>query len=504
MRHIYFTLNIVIFIFHNGYSQVCTTCSSNCASGCTTTYSVSSSTDWTPANDGDKLCITGGTYTGDINFAKNATVCVSGTAAFNPTSLDASLSKTGTIQIGSSATATFGTISFGSSRSLVINNCGSVTHTGDMTRTGNGTFTYNNSGTLNFGTKTFDFSGTSGANVFCNNGTVTGGTLAFQGTLTNYAAGTITLTTLTSSGGGDVTNNFGVITVSGTTTMSGGGTMNACDGGRISTGNLDLSGSSKLGCSGTCGQIQISGTSTFTGTSGATGTIDICDASGVALGRTGTSADPKVDSNSGTTVFAGTVGYCTCASVLPIKLINFTADCNTGKVNLHWSTATETNNDYFTIERANDAITYTTIGVVDSKATNGNSMQPLTYEFIDYSIPQEEGYNKVFYYRLKQTDLDGHYTYSEIQPAGCSPYCIKDITVTNEDNNVYIKIMSVCSTTLDISLFDALGQVVGAKREFIGAGENRLQLNTNNIASGLYILRAGTINQNFTEKFNKQ
>jgi hypothetical protein len=96
--------------------------------------------------------------------------------------------------------------------------------------------------------------------------------------------------------------------------------------------------------------------------------------------------------------------------LLPIELLNFTASAADRKVSLAWITATETNNDYFTIERSKDAINFEEIAKIPSLAENGNSIQTLSYSFQDESLPPAE----VIYYRLKQTDFDGQISYSKI------------------------------------------------------------------------------------------
>ncbi|MBL0105287.1 MAG: hypothetical protein IPP51_16840 [Bacteroidetes bacterium] len=90
-----------------------------------------------------------------------------------------------------------------------------------------------------------------------------------------------------------------------------------------------------------------------------------------------------------------------------IKLINFDAILRQNKVRLNWSTATETNNNYFTVERSGDGEHFEK---VTTQRGAGNSSTTRTYEAVDeFPLP---GYS---FYRLKQTDFDGHYTYSDIK-----------------------------------------------------------------------------------------
>jgi len=175
-------------------------------------------------------------------------------------------------------------------------------------------------------------------------------------------------------------------------------------------------------------------------------------------------------------------------------------------MNLLWSTATETNNDYFTIERSKDGISYQTIGIVDSKATGGNSTNMLSYSYSDNTFPGEEVeyLNNVFYYRLKQTNFDGNYSYSFISVASCAGYCISDIKVLADNNTFFINIPSICSTSLEFFIYNALGQIVFTKRAYLETGNNMIQLSVNDIAAGVYILKADTDDQTFTKKFVKQ
>lgn len=92
------------------------------------------------------------------------------------------------------------------------------------------------------------------------------------------------------------------------------------------------------------------------------------------------------------------------SSPLPIKLLSFDAKPNDNRVDLNWTTATEINNDFFTIEKSSDATTFENVGTVKG-AGNSNAV-------LNYSIVDNNPYEGTSYYRLKQTDFDGKYTYS--------------------------------------------------------------------------------------------
>ncbi len=89
---------------------------------------------------------------------------------------------------------------------------------------------------------------------------------------------------------------------------------------------------------------------------------------------------------------------------LVISLGDFNAEAIKGKVKLNWFTVSETNNDYFTVERSTDANSWNVVKIIKGA---GNSASLLNYEWFD-----ESPFAGTSYYRLKQTDLDGKFTYS--------------------------------------------------------------------------------------------
>ena len=94
------------------------------------------------------------------------------------------------------------------------------------------------------------------------------------------------------------------------------------------------------------------------------------------------------------------------ATILPIELLNFEAQLVKAKVKLNWTTLTETNNDFFTIEHSPNGKDFEMVTQVDGA---GNTAKARSYQTID-----PHPYKGISYYRLKQTDFDGHFSYSNI------------------------------------------------------------------------------------------
>jgi hypothetical protein len=94
---------------------------------------------------------------------------------------------------------------------------------------------------------------------------------------------------------------------------------------------------------------------------------------------------------------------CESRGVLPIELLSFTSEVKPDRINLLWTTGSEINNDYFSIERGRDVSGWEVLGFVPGA---GNSSVPLSYSFSDM-----QPLDGLAYYRLKQTDFDGQFKY---------------------------------------------------------------------------------------------
>jgi len=97
--------------------------------------------------------------------------------------------------------------------------------------------------------------------------------------------------------------------------------------------------------------------------------------------------------------------YIECGTSLPIELISFTGEAKNGFNQLNWITASELNNDFFTVEKSLNILDFEEVGKISGA---GNSNTTLSYSMID-NHP-----TNTTYYRLKQTDFNGDFKYSDI------------------------------------------------------------------------------------------
>ena len=102
----------------------------------------------------------------------------------------------------------------------------------------------------------------------------------------------------------------------------------------------------------------------------------------------------------------------TVSSVVPVELTVFSAKRNGLAVDLSWTTASETNNDYFAVERwiPDGSYTEESFSMIDKVKGNGTTSIAHHYRVSD----QPQGDSKTIYYRLKQVDFDGTSTYSQV------------------------------------------------------------------------------------------
>jgi Ice-binding-like/Secretion system C-terminal sorting domain len=146
---------------------------------------------------------------------------------------------------------------------------------------------------------------------------------------------------------------------------------------------------------------------------------------------------------------------------LPIQLLSFTGACDGQNVLLKWSTASEVNNSYFTLERSIDALNWLQIERVQGA---GNSVDILDYSSIDRSQNTETGY-----YRLKQTDFDDAFKYSATIGVGnCQKYGLENFHLYPNPSNGRINLTPnvEADAGYSIDIFNSAGGKVNGSTGF--------------------------------------
>ncbi len=177
-------------------------------------------------------------------------------------------------------------------------------------------------------------------------------------------------------------------------------------------------------------------------------------------------------------------------TVLPVKLTTFTATPRAKSVQLDWTTATETNNHYFTIERTTDSKNFTEVARIDG---NGTSAQKHSYTTTDANpVPGRS------YYRLKQTDYDGNFIYSDLRAveytSASENASVSVYPNPATDGYVVIEVRNVRNITgMPVSIADMQGRsvITGIVNPDGNGFASSIFALPAQVEAGVYVLRVG-------------
>jgi hypothetical protein len=179
--------------------------------------------------------------------------------------------------------------------------------------------------------------------------------------------------------------------------------------------------------------------------------------------------------------FGGSLVPCGSQSPLPVSFKSFTAIRSNSAVLINWTTASETNNIGFEIQRLIGAGSWQSVLFIATKAPNGSSPTELAYSFID-----QNGTKGITQYRIKQVDIDQRARFSEIRAVRGLGQMAKTIVYPNPSmsgSKVNI-LFGEKDGARDVSLIDMSGRVI---RQWKGFTNNNLQIE--NLLPGLYNLK---------------
>jgi len=165
--------------------------------------------------------------------------------------------------------------------------------------------------------------------------------------------------------------------------------------------------------------------------------------------------------------------------VLPIEWLAFSGEALETKNVLEWSTANETNNEGYFIEKSRNGLSFDQIGFVEGK----------NKEFNHYTFDDIHPFTGNNYYKLKQVDEDGKYSYSHIIRL-IRKYDYEIYVLQNPfKQTLFLEIESNSKFEANISIFSINGQVVLNENRNIDNGVNSFQYDMNDLPEGNYVIR---------------
>jgi hypothetical protein len=167
-------------------------------------------------------------------------------------------------------------------------------------------------------------------------------------------------------------------------------------------------------------------------------------------------------------------------SPFPINLIGMHLQSKDNGVSIIWETASEENNDYFTIEHSVDNTNW---DIISTTKGAGNSSTPITYEAIDYN--PSLGVN---YYRLKQTDYDGKsetFTTRSINIKSNST----SLQIYPNPSSDYVNVIGQNFSISDFHIYDITGKSINSEVVISSIDDSTYKIDISKLKSGIYLIR---------------
>ncbi len=159
-----------------------------------------------------------------------------------------------------------------------------------------------------------------------------------------------------------------------------------------------------------------------------------------------------------------------------------------GNVLINWQTASEINNDYFTVERSSDTKKWEEIEFVTGA---GNSTLVLDYTIIDKNPLKGQSY-----YRLKQTDFDDIFSYSKIIALN-NVSNESSITINYNSQIKQLTVQSITKELTEVYIYSSTGLLVNSNTNNISKEYKKSVFDLSQLPAGVYIIKAGQFAKQF-------
>lgn len=179
---------------------------------------------------------------------------------------------------------------------------------------------------------------------------------------------------------------------------------------------------------------------------------------------------------------------------LPLELLNFDAKYNNKTVDLKWITASEKNNDYFTVERTKDGKLFNEIAIVKG-AGNSTSIH-------NYVAEDKNPANGISFYRLKQTDFNSSFSYSNLVAVEINNNlnALSYFYADAANSEILYMLAGEVDGDIKCDITDMFGRVVFSE-DVISKGKEIIKLKLPEIAKGIYSLRLSNNSYIVVKKF---
>lgn len=188
--------------------------------------------------------------------------------------------------------------------------------------------------------------------------------------------------------------------------------------------------------------------------------------------------------------------FCNPGILLPVELVSFHSYCYKNERKVYWSTASENNNAYFTLEKSVDGIHFTTVKIEAGNSQKNDIMRE--YEFIDTDIDNPE-----VYYRLSQTDINGNTKTYDIISSICKSF-ESEMNIQKlykNGNQVAIQINLTDKSNHELSIVDLTGKIVAHQQLDPIKGKQTIILENTKLSTGFYLVQLRNNQTSIADKF---
>ena len=181
------------------------------------------------------------------------------------------------------------------------------------------------------------------------------------------------------------------------------------------------------------------------------------------------------------------------SGTLPVLFTRLGASCNSNGATVSWSTTSESNTNYFELQRSINGNDWTSVNVIKAA---GNSSTGHTYQLPDFN-------GGASLYRIKEVDMDGQPIYTSIIRTNCEVKAVDMVIYPVPARDLLnVVIRSVKSLKTQLFIIDGVGKVVRKIDATLLNGSNTFQFNLNGLASGEYLIRSNAPGVELNKTFN--
>ncbi len=190
----------------------------------------------------------------------------------------------------------------------------------------------------------------------------------------------------------------------------------------------------------------------------------------------------------------GVVGDCASIAgpALPVEFVNIDAEAMDKVIQLSWQTVSEVDNYGFEVERSENGQAFRKISWIDG---NGTTSETQSYALVDQDVKSDQ----VYYYRLKQLDFDGTFTYSEVVSAtmidGDMAY-VGNISPNpaSSTQRTYMEVRLAEAQEAKLNIYNMSGQMMQEWMASLEKGNNYVYLRTGSLVAGTYFVKTSVGN----------